>query len=183
MLNSGSVGRQGDRNHYDIAVIGAGPAGAATAIRAARGGARVIVFEKGTYGRDKVCGDGLTPRAIGALNDLDIDLEDSHHIVGLRMIANKTRRELDWPTTARFPNHGAVWPRRRLDAALIDAASEAGATIRWEAEALPVIEGSRVIGVESGGEKITADMTVVPSPGSQVPTATSVSPITVADTP
>ncbi len=162
MLNSGSVGRQGDRNHYDIAVIGAGPAGAATAIRAARGGARVIVFEKGTYGRDKVCGDGLTPRAIGALNDLDIDLEDSHHIVGLRMIANKTRRELDWPTTARFPNHGAVWPRRRLDAALMDAAVEAGAELVYETEALPIIDDhGRVTGVEAAGTTFSADLVVL----------------------
>jgi thioredoxin reductase len=45
----------------DIAVIGGGPAGAAAAIRAARAGAKVVVFEKGKHGRDKVCGDGLTP--------------------------------------------------------------------------------------------------------------------------
>ncbi len=123
---------------YDIAVIGAGPAGAATAIRAAGSGVKVIVFERDGHGRDKVCGDGLTPRAIGALNELKIDLSDAHHIVGLRMIANKTRRELDWPTTNRFPNHGAVWPRRRLDAALMDAAVEAGAELVFETEAMPV---------------------------------------------
>ena len=101
----------------DIAVIGAGPAGAATVIQAARSGARVVVFEKGADGRDKVCGDGLTPRAVGALNELKIPLDDAHHIRGLRIIAGKQVRELDWPTTDRFPNHGAVWPRRRLDAA------------------------------------------------------------------
>ena len=56
----------------DIAVIGAGPAGAAAAIQAARSGANVVVFEKGAHGRDKVCGDGLTPRAVGALNELKI---------------------------------------------------------------------------------------------------------------
>ena len=44
----------------DLLVIGGGPAGAATAIRAARAGVNVTVFEKGTRGRDKVCGDGLT---------------------------------------------------------------------------------------------------------------------------
>ena len=52
--------------HRDLIVIGGGPAGAATAIRAARAGIKVTVFEKGIYGRDKVCGDGLTPRAVGA---------------------------------------------------------------------------------------------------------------------
>ena len=156
----------------DIAIIGGGPAGAAAAIQAARRGARVVVFEKGPHGRDKVCGDGLTPRAVGALRELDIDMADAHRIRGLRMIAGATARELDWPTTDRFPNHGAVWPRRRLDAALIDAAAAAGADIRFETQALPLIEGDRVVGVESRptsddrvatgtSTKVRADLTVV----------------------
>ena len=145
----------------DMVIIGAGPAGAGAAIRAARAGVNVIVFDKAAHGRDKVCGDGLTPRAIAALNELDIPLEGAHHIVGLRMIANSTVRELDWPDGGRFPNHGAVWPRRRLDAALIDAASEAGADVRWETEALPIIENGKVIGVEAGGERFEAPLTVV----------------------
>lgn len=146
---------------YDIAVIGGGPAGAATAIRAARGGAKVIVFEKGPFGRDKVCGDGLTPRAVGALNDLDISLDGIHRIDGLRMIAGKQRRQLPWPTTGRFPSHGAVWPRRKLDAHLIDAADKAGAELVYEAEALPITDGDGVIGVEAGGRRIHAGLTVV----------------------
>ena len=145
----------------DIAVIGAGPAGAATAIRAARQGASVVVFDKAPYGRDKVCGDGLTPRAVGALNELEIDLSDAHRTDGLRMIAGKVQRELDWPATTRFPGHGAVWPRRRLDASLIDAATAAGAEIHWEAEATPILDGERVVGVEAGGQRWNADLVVV----------------------
>lgn len=144
----------------DIAVIGAGPAGAATAIQAARLGATVAVFDKAPYGRDKVCGDGLTPRAVGALNELKIDLADAHHIDGLRMIAGRTTRELPWPGTSRFPAHGAVWPRRRLDAALIDAAGVAGAELIWGTEALPVTDGVRVTGVEAGGERWSAGLVV-----------------------
>lgn len=147
----------------DLLVIGAGPAGAAAAIRAARQGAKVVVFDKAPYGRDKVCGDGLTPRAVGALAELDIALDGAHHIDGLRMIANDTVRELPWPDNTRFPNHGAVWPRRRLDAALIDAAVEAGADVRWETEALPVLDGHRVTGVDAGGDRWAAPMTVVAS--------------------
>ena len=147
-------------NSVDLVIIGAGPAGAATAIRAARLGAKVVVFDKAPYGRDKVCGDGLTPRAVGALNELDIDLSDAHRISGLRMIAGTTERQLEWPDTSRFPSHGAVWPRRRLDAALIDAATAAGAEILWKTEALPVIEDGRVVGVESMGERWSADMVV-----------------------
>ncbi len=113
--------------HRDLIVIGGGPAGAATAIRAAKRGIAVAVFEKGSHGRDKVCGDGLTPRAVGALHDLDIELREAHQIQGLRMLAGNKSRELDWPETSRFPTHGAVWPRRQLDTALMDAAAAAGA--------------------------------------------------------
>jgi geranylgeranyl reductase family protein len=145
----------------DLIVIGAGPAGAATAIRAARSGVDVVVFDKAPYGRDKVCGDGLTPRAVGALNDLEIDLGKAHRIDGLRMKAHRTERLLPWPDTGRYPAHGAVWPRRRFDKALIDAASEAGARVIWETEATPVLDGDRVVGVEAGGEQWTAGLTVV----------------------
>ena len=145
----------------DVVVIGAGPAGAAAAIRAARGGATVRVFEKAGQGRDKVCGDGLTPRAVHALNELDIDMSGSHRIDGLRMIANNTRRELPWPTTGRFADYGAVWPRRHLDAHLVKAAIEAGAEIEWNTEATPLLDGDRVTGVEAGGKKWAAGLTIV----------------------
>ena len=159
----GGAGRGGGgaAAEHDLIVIGAGPAGAAAAIAGARGGASVVVFEKSGYGRDKVCGDGLTPRAVGALEDLKIDLSDAHRIDGLRMIAGRKVRELAWPTTSRFPSYGAVWPRRRLDAALMDAAADAGAEVVWETEALPVIEHGRVIGVKAGGRTHRAPLVVV----------------------
>ena len=79
---------------------------------------------------------GLTPRAVGALNELKIDLEfgepdGAHRIDGLRMIAGKKTRELAWPKTARFPaaRCGLAPPTTRR-IALMDAAAEAGAEIR-----------------------------------------------------
>jgi geranylgeranyl reductase family protein len=148
--------------HVDIAIIGGGPAGAAAAIRAARGGARVAVFEKGEHGRDKICGDGLTPRAVAALDELKIALDDAHRIDGLRMIAGKRERELAWSDGGRFPPHGAVWPRRRLDAALIDAASDAGADIRFGTIALPEMDDSGgVVGVRVDGDVVSADLVVL----------------------
>ena len=147
--------------HRDVLVIGGGPAGAATAIRAASAGARVTVFEKGAPGRDKICGDGLTPRAVRALDELGVSLDDAHRIDGLRMIANRTVRQLEWPGIAPFPAHGAVWPRRRLDERLMELAEKAGAELCWEQEALPEIEGGRVVGVRVGERRWSADLVVV----------------------
>lgn len=144
----------------DLAIIGAGPSGAATAIRAARQGVDAVVFDRASYGRDKACGDGLTPRAVGVLDELGIDLTDAHLIEGLRMVAGSTERVLQWPETSRFPGHGAVWPRRALDAALIDSAAAAGAEIIWNTEALPEFDGDRVVGVAAGGEVWRARMVV-----------------------
>lgn len=145
----------------DLVVIGGGPAGTAAAITAARAGARVTLFEKGAYGRDKVCGDGLTPRAIAALDELRIDHSVAHRIDGLRMIAGKKERELLWPSTSRFPNHGAVWPRRKFDNHLLDVAIASGVDVRFESEALPLLEGERCVGVTVGTDTIRAPFTVL----------------------
>ena len=119
------------------------------------------MFEKGPYGRDKICGDGLTPRAIAALNKLNIDHSNAHRIDGLRMIAGKRERELLWPSSTRFPNHGAVWPRGRFDSHLVDGAICSGADVRFGAEALPYIENNRCSGVIVNGEKFTSPLTVL----------------------
>ncbi|MFN6119232.1 MAG: NAD(P)/FAD-dependent oxidoreductase [Actinomycetes bacterium] len=148
-------------NERDLLIIGGGPAGAAAAIVAARAGVRVTLFEKGPHGRDKVCGDGLTPRAVAALEELKIDLSPAHRIDGLRMIAGSKTRELAWPTTDRFPNHGAVWPRHRFDTHLVDVAIESGAEVRFETEALPELDGDRVVGVRAGGEQFRAPLTIL----------------------
>ena len=145
----------------DLVIIGGGPGGSAAAMVAARAGLNVTVFEKGPHGRDKVCGDGLTPRAVAALNELHIDLSGSHRIDGLRMIAGKKSRELAWPTGTRFPAHGAVWPRNKLDTYLIDQAIAAGADVRFETEALPAIENGQVVGGDAGGERVLSPLTIL----------------------
>ena len=51
----------------DVIVVGAGPAGSAAAYHMATAGLDVLLLEKTSFPREKVCGDGLTPRAVKAL--------------------------------------------------------------------------------------------------------------------
>jgi geranylgeranyl reductase family protein len=59
------------RAEWDVAVIGAGPAGLAAANAAAAAGARTIVFERAEHPRYKTCGGGLMGASLAAVADLD----------------------------------------------------------------------------------------------------------------
>ena len=56
----------------DVIIIGAGPAGCASAIELANQGLQVIMLDKAKFPRDKCCGDGLTTDALRILEDLGL---------------------------------------------------------------------------------------------------------------
>ena len=61
------------RPEVDVVVVGAGPAGAASALFAARAGKRVAVFDQASFPRDKPCGEGLMPGGRALLRDLGLE--------------------------------------------------------------------------------------------------------------
>ncbi len=70
----------GDANGHvtdvDVLVVGAGPAGAASAYHLARHGVDVLVVDKAQFPREKVCGDGLTPRGVAAASRMGVDMTE-----------------------------------------------------------------------------------------------------------
>ena len=58
----------------DVCIIGAGPGGAATALRLAQLGIPSVLIDKATFPRDKVCGDGMTGRTVAILNRIDPEI-------------------------------------------------------------------------------------------------------------
>ncbi len=60
----------------DVIVVGAGPAGSTTAYHLAKAGLDVLLLEKTEFPREKVCGDGLTPRAVKQLVAMGIDISE-----------------------------------------------------------------------------------------------------------
>ncbi len=128
---------------FDVLVIGAGPAGSAAAIVLAGAGARVAIADRAAFPRDKICGDGLLPDAVAALERLDVRARVdtvAQGFTGLRFRTPERRTMwLDVP--------GLVASRRSLDALLLERAREAGA------EFLP---GHSVSGFEGDAGRFTA---------------------------
>jgi geranylgeranyl reductase family protein len=117
----------------DVIVVGAGPAGAATAAYLARSGHHVLVLEKATFPREKACGDGLTPRAVRELTYLGLDTSPAAgwtRNIGLRIWAGRPYPYLlPWPALTDFPPYGLVRRRRDFDALLVNHARAAGAQV------------------------------------------------------
>ncbi len=136
----------------DVIVVGAGPAGATAATYLARSGADVLLLEKSTFPREKVCGDGLTPRGVKQVLALGVDLSGDDWVRnrGLRVVGGDVTLELDWPELTSFPNYGVVRPRRDFDEMLAQLAVKAGARLRQSTTVTgPVIDEvtGRVTGV------------------------------------
>ncbi|WP_433352338.1 geranylgeranyl reductase family protein [Microtetraspora malaysiensis] len=115
----------------DVIVVGAGPAGSTTAFYLAQAGLTVLLLEKTRFPREKVCGDGLTPRAVKQLIDMGIDIDAPGWIRnrGLRVVGGGLRFELDWPELSSFPDFGLVRTRKDFDQIVADNAVRAGVTL------------------------------------------------------
>jgi menaquinone-9 beta-reductase len=135
MRGSGAAGETAD-----VIVVGAGPAGSAVSYYLATAGLDVVLLEKSHFPREKVCGDGLTPRAVKALTAMGVPLPENDGWLrnkGLRIIGGGGRIELDWPELSSYPGYGLVRARTDFDQILARHAEKAGARL---------LEGTAVTG-------------------------------------
>jgi geranylgeranyl reductase family protein len=134
---------------FDAVVVGAGPAGSATAIRLARAGARVLLADRARFPRDKPCGGGLTGRAVKELPvDVTPVVEDVVRTFEVRLDYRKRfERRSDAPLVL-------MTRRRRLDAFLVEQAAEAGAVFRDGVTVEGVTVGPDGATLQVGGQSV-----------------------------
>lgn len=116
----------------DVIVVGAGPAGSTAAYYLAAAGVDVLVLEKTAFPREKVCGDGLTPRAVRELVTMGLPIREEDGWIrnkGLRVYGGGHRLEIPWPQLDSYPDFGLARTRHDFDDALAQHARAAGAKI------------------------------------------------------
>ncbi|RCV52846.1 geranylgeranyl reductase family protein [Marinitenerispora sediminis] len=166
-----TVDRAHPQHEADVIVVGAGPAGSTVAHYLAQAGVDVLLLEKTAFPREKVCGDGLTPRAVRQLIAMGISLDDASAAPGgsgrwlrnrgLRIIGGGVRLELPWPELSEYPDFGLVRTRMDFDQILAERAVKSGARLLERTNVTgPVVDprSNRIVGVhakDADGERVT----------------------------
>jgi len=141
----------------DVVVVGAGPAGAATAILLAEAGHEVVLLDRARFPRDKVCGEYLSPEGSRILDRLGVlkavEAAGARPLRGMRIVApDGTALIGDYPRSGRwrgYRDHALAVRRLAFDAVLVERARALPVAVR---EGFRVTElawsGGRVAGVE-----------------------------------
>jgi flavin-dependent dehydrogenase len=144
----------------DLLVVGGGPAGLATAVRARLAGLDVAVLDRSRPPIDKACGEGLMPDAVARLREIGVEPQ-GQPFRGIRYFDGEALAE------GLFPLAGGLGVRRlELHEALVRRAEEVGVKLHWETKALGLKVGAGLAPARVG----------VPDPGKRAGTSPAPTP-------
>ena len=150
----------------DAVVVGAGPAGAATAILLAEQGLSVTLLDRARFPRDKICGEYLSPGGRRILDRLGVltrvEARGARALRGMRILGpDGTLVVGDYPADGLWRGHrphALAVRRRALDLALVERAREAGISVR---------EGTRVVDLVRDGRRVAGVVAEPTEPGAR----------------
>ena len=139
------------RSDYDIIIVGASVAGAASAIALAPHGYRILLLDRAAFPRDKACGEGIMPQGVRALAEIGL-LEDvlAHGATVIRGLCYRNRdgvsARADFPPNGDENEFGIVIRRWHLDHLLVQRASSfPNITVREGFKVTKVIQEGHVV--------------------------------------
>ncbi len=152
-----------------VVVVGAGPAGAATAILLTRAGHDVLLLDRATFPRDKPCGEYSSPQTIEILRRLGVaaavEQLPPHHLHGMRVYApNGTHYTVDYHAVTG-EHYALSIPRLSLDNVIVEGAKRQGVTVREGVRVKavgPYADGGRTLTVQTraGERQIRANLVI-----------------------
>jgi geranylgeranyl reductase family protein len=132
---------------WDVVVVGAGPAGSATALLLARAGARVLLLDRARFPREKPCSEYLSPESTRVLERLGKDVLAAvaaaapAHLTGMKVVAPSGAG-----VVGRFETFSFALPRTRFDTILRGAAEATGVEVREGVKAEDLIYEHGAVG-------------------------------------
>jgi geranylgeranyl reductase family protein len=154
----------------EVIVVGAGPAGAATAWALARSGVDVLVLDRARFPRDKVCAEYLSPQASRILSEMGaleaVEAAGAAQLAGM-MVRSPSGSEIYGEFAAShgfrgFRDRGLALRRRDLDALLLERARQAGVRVAEGERVLDVLRDGtgRIAGVRTDSRTIRGRLVV-----------------------
>ncbi|HTH50799.1 MAG TPA: NAD(P)/FAD-dependent oxidoreductase, partial [Pyrinomonadaceae bacterium] len=141
-------------DRFDIAIVGAGPAGSSAAIRLAAAGKRVVLIEKAKFPREKLCGEFISPECLDHFAELDV-LDGMQLAGGVEITETifygRGGRGLAVPSSmfSRAHANAIGLSRAEMDLRLLERAKEVGVDVRPETSAFGLLmEDGTVAGVK-----------------------------------
>jgi flavin-dependent dehydrogenase len=158
------------RANYDVVIVGARPAGAATALLLARNGLRVLAIDRGDYATDTVSTHALMRGGVLQLLRWGVlpDIIDANTPPVRQAVFHYGDDELVVPIAPRYGVDALYAPRRTLlDRVLVDAARDAGVDVRYRTRVADLLYSPRrtvtgVVAVDANGrtEQFGADVVI-----------------------
>lgn len=141
---------------YDVAIVGAGPAGSAAAMKLGKAGLRVVLLEKNKLPRSKTCGGGVTHRARKLLA-FDISSVVEREFFSAKITLSSSNLSVE---VRRDKPLISMTTRASFDHFLVAAAQNAGCEIREEAEVHSVSVGNNQVTLQTTSGPVTAGFAV-----------------------
>tara|TARA_B000000557_G_scaffold263105_1_gene265219 strand:+ start:710 stop:1936 length:1227 start_codon:yes stop_codon:yes gene_type:complete len=146
--------------HYDIIIVGGGPAGTSAALYAHKMGLKTIILDKNTFPRDKICGDALSGKSVKYMRELGV-LDQVANLNGstIRRITfgSPSHKQFDIhlnnPQNKGDIKEGYVIPREIYDNFLFEKAKEVTEIIENFNVNDLLYENNKIIGISGKHKK------------------------------